>query len=62
MSYLSGQARAATVLAETDCNLLKISATLLDRASKEMQLLFLKTFAMTLIQRLSKSIKKNRER
>ncbi|MBW1804197.1 MAG: protein kinase [Deltaproteobacteria bacterium] len=59
MSYLSGQARAASVLAETDCNLLKISATLLDRASKEMQLLFLKTFAMTLIQRLSKSIKKN---
>jgi serine/threonine protein kinase len=59
MSYLSGQARAATVLAETDCNLMKISATLLDRASKSMQLLFLKTFAMTLIQRLSMSIREN---
>jgi len=59
MSYLSGQARAATVRAETDCNLLRISATLLDRSSKSMQLLFLKTFAMTLIQRLSKSINEN---
>jgi eukaryotic-like serine/threonine-protein kinase len=57
MSYLSGQARAATVVAETDCNLIKISATLLDKASKEMQLLFLKTFAMTLIERLSKKIR-----
>ena len=59
MAYLSGQARVATVLAETDCVLMKISATLLDRASKSMQLLFLKTFSITLIQRLSKSIEKN---
>ena len=58
MALLGGQARAATVLSETDCSLLKISATLLDRSSQSMQLLFLKTFARTLIQRLSKSLDK----
>ena len=61
MSYLSGQVRAATVSAETDCILIKISATLLDRSSQSMQLLFLKNFAMTLVQRLSKSGKKEGE-
>ncbi|MFH1488989.1 MAG: serine/threonine-protein kinase [Pseudomonadota bacterium] len=54
MSYLSGQTRAATVAAETDCILLKISATLLDKSSDSIQLRFLKNFAMTLLQRLSK--------
>jgi serine/threonine protein kinase len=53
MAYLSGQARAATVLAETDCILMEISATLLDRSSESIQLLFLKSFAKNLIQRLS---------
>jgi len=57
MAYLSGQARAATVLAETDCILLKISATLLDKASDSIQLRFLKEFAMTMLMRLSKSMK-----
>jgi len=56
MSYLSGKARIATVLAATDCILLKISATLLDKASDSMQLLFLRNFALTLIRRLSKDI------
>ena len=56
MSYLSGQSRAATVAATTDCILLKISAVLLDRSSESIQLLFLKNFAMTLLQRLSKKI------
>jgi serine/threonine-protein kinase len=55
MAYLSGQARAATVLAETDCILMEISATLLDRSSESIQLLFLKSFAKNLIQRLSMS-------
>ena len=55
MAYLSGQARAATVLAETDCILMEISATLLDRSSESVQLLFLKSFAKNLIQRLSMS-------
>jgi serine/threonine-protein kinase len=54
MSYLSGQSRAATVVAETDCIFLKISAMLLDRAASSIQLLFLKKFALTLIRRLSK--------
>ena len=55
MAYLSGQARAATVLAETDCILMEISATLLDRSSESIQLLFLKSFANNLIHRLAKS-------
>ena len=57
MSYLSGASRAASVLAYTDCFLIKISATLLDKASESIQLLFLKNFAMTLLTRLSKSKK-----
>jgi serine/threonine-protein kinase len=56
MSYLSGQSRSATVAAETDCILLKISATLLDRSPETIQLLFMKNFAMTLMKRLSKAI------
>ena len=59
MSYLSGQARAATVVAETDCILLKISATLLDKSSESMQVVFLRNFAMTLSNRLSaKNVKR----
>lgn len=54
MSYLSGQSRAASVVAETDCVFLKISAMLLDRADSSIQLLFLRKFALTLIRRLSK--------
>jgi len=34
MAYLAGDARAATVLAGTDCTLMKISATLLERSSE----------------------------
>jgi serine/threonine-protein kinase len=56
MAYLSGDSRTATVKAETDCILLKISAMLLDKSSQEVQLLFLKRFAMTLLHRLSVSI------
>lgn len=59
MSYLSGESRAATVMAETDCILIKISATLLDKSSENIQLHFLKNFAMTLLQRLSKRNVKN---
>ncbi|MFH1990964.1 MAG: serine/threonine-protein kinase [Pseudomonadota bacterium] len=53
MAYLAGDARAATVLAGTDCVLMKISATLLERSSESVQLLFLKRFAMTLLSRLA---------
>ena len=56
MSYISGGSRSATVVAETDCILLKISATLLDRSPDSIQLLFMKKFALTLLQRLSKKI------
>ena len=62
MSYLSGQSRAATVRAITDCILLKISATLLDKSPESIQLQFLKNFAMTLLDRLSKSTQKKSEK
>lgn len=58
MAYLSGDSRTATVIASTECILLKISAMLLDKSSQEIQLLFLKRFAMTLLRRLSVSISK----
>ena len=54
MAYLASDARAATVVAGTDCVLLKISATLLQKSSESVQLLFLKRFAMTLLSRLAK--------
>jgi len=53
MAYIRGQARSATVVAETECILIKISATLMDRSSKNIQLLFYKNFATTLIDRFS---------
>jgi eukaryotic-like serine/threonine-protein kinase len=53
MAYISGQIRTATVVAETDCILLIIEAPILDRASESIQLLFLKKFALTLVNRLS---------
>ena len=55
MAYLQGQSRMATILAETDCILLKISGTLLDKSSESIQLLFQKNFAITLVKRLSKT-------
>ena len=53
MAYICGQARSATVSAETECVLIKISATLMDKSSKDIQLLFYKNFATTLINRFS---------
>jgi len=58
MSYLSGEARVATVTADTDCILMKISANLLDRSPESIQLIFLKNFAMTLLRRLSRSLRR----
>jgi serine/threonine-protein kinase len=55
MAYLSGKSRAASVVAATNCILMKSSATLLDRSPLEIQLLFLRQFALTLLTRLSKS-------
>ena len=53
MAYIAGQARTATVLAETDCILVKISAALMDKSSSDIQLLFYKNFARTLVNRFS---------
>jgi serine/threonine protein kinase len=61
MAYLSGDPRTATVVTDTDCILMKISAMLLDKAPQEIQLLFLKRFAMTMLRRLSASQKKSNQ-
>ncbi len=53
MAYLSGDSRVASVTADTDSILLRISSTLLDKSSKDIQVLFLKRFGMTLLRRLS---------
>jgi serine/threonine protein kinase len=53
MACIAGQARIASVLADTDCILMKINATLIDRSSESIQLLFFKNFATTLVKRLS---------
>jgi serine/threonine protein kinase len=55
MACIGGQARVATVVADTDCIVMKISATLLDGASDSVKFLFFKNFAMTLVRRLSKN-------
>jgi eukaryotic-like serine/threonine-protein kinase len=55
MAYLSGQPRAASVKALTDCTLLKISASLVDRLPENIQILFLKSFAKTAVDRISKN-------
>jgi serine/threonine-protein kinase len=61
MAYLSGDSRVASVAACTDTILLKISSTLLDKSSKDIQLLFLKRFGMTMLRRLSMSLDKYKQ-
>jgi len=53
MAYLSGRPRAATLKAVTDCILMKISAVLMDGVPAAVQLLFMKSFALTLVNRIS---------
>jgi eukaryotic-like serine/threonine-protein kinase len=53
MAIIGGQTRSATVVAATACVLLRISATLLDRSSSAIQLLFYKNFAIKLVRRIS---------
>ncbi|MDJ0988910.1 MAG: serine/threonine-protein kinase [Desulfobacterales bacterium] len=55
MAYIAGQARNATASTATECLLMKINATLLDKAPESIQLLFFKNFARTLSYRLEKS-------
>jgi serine/threonine-protein kinase len=61
MAYLSGDSRVASVTADTDSILLRISSMLLDKSSKDLQLLFLKRFGMTLLRRLSVSLGKYKQ-
>ncbi len=53
MAYIGGQARVATVTADTDLVLMRVSATILDRAPGPIQLLFFKNFAKFLVKRFS---------
>jgi serine/threonine-protein kinase len=55
MAYIAGKARVASASAHTNCLLMKISATLMDKAPEAVQLLFFKNFARTLSYRLEKS-------
>ena len=61
MAYLSGGSRVATITADVDSILLRISSMLLDKSSQDIQLLFLKRFGMTLLRRLSVSLEKYKE-
>jgi CRP-like cAMP-binding protein len=54
MAYIAGQARFATVLADTDCILMEIDPAFMERLSTSIQFLIFKNFAMTLVRRLSK--------
>ena len=58
MAYLTGEARSATIISKEECILLKISSTLLNGLSEDIQLLFFKNFTQTIIERLSKGSKK----
>ncbi|MFC1488937.1 protein kinase [Thermodesulfobacteriota bacterium] len=55
MAYLSGLPRVATIRAITDSILIKISAALMDRLPESIQILFLKSFAKTTVDRISKN-------
>ena len=55
MAYLTGEARTATIITKEECILLKVSSTLLEGLSKDIQLLFFKNFTQTIIKRLSKA-------
>lgn len=55
MALIGSQKRIADVIADTECLLLKLSSSLLDNASDSLKHLFFKTFAVTLVQRLSVS-------
>jgi serine/threonine protein kinase len=58
MAYLTGEARSATIITKEECIILKISSTLLNGLSEDIQLLFFKNFTQTIIKRLSKGATK----
>ncbi|SHI99683.1 serine/threonine protein kinase [Desulfatibacillum alkenivorans DSM 16219] len=53
MAFIACQPRVATVTADTDCMLMRISATLFDRSPPPVQLRFFKNFATILVRRFS---------
>ena len=55
MAYLASQPRSATVVAETNCTLMKMKVALLNKSSESVQLLFYQRFAKTLAHRLNTS-------
>jgi signal-transduction protein with cAMP-binding, CBS, and nucleotidyltransferase domain len=55
MAYLASQPRSATVIAETNCTLMKMKVALLNKSSESVQLLFYQRFARTLANRLNTS-------
>ena len=55
MGYLKKTKRSASVRAKTDVGLLRVNATLMERASRDCQLRFYKVFAHTLIERLTRT-------
>jgi serine/threonine-protein kinase len=58
MALIGGQTRAANVIADMDCVLMKISANIFDQSPQSSQLLFFTNFARTLARRLSEAAEK----
>jgi len=58
MGYLSKTKRTASIKAKGIVNLMRVNATLMERASKDTQLKFYQVFVKTLIDRLAKSNEK----
>ena len=52
MGFISGEKRTATVVSKTDVWVMKVNASLIERASVNCQLRFHKTFLQTLVSRL----------
>ncbi|HEX7964790.1 MAG TPA: serine/threonine-protein kinase [Gammaproteobacteria bacterium] len=58
MGYLNKTKRSATVRAKSDVSVLRVNATLMEKASRDCQLRFYKVFAHTLIERLTHTTEK----
>lgn len=59
MALLRGEPRSATVVTQTDCLFIEISATLLEKLPPAIQLLFYKNFSSSLAERLARSSPKD---
>lgn len=56
MAFLGGQPRVANVIADMDCVLMKVTANLLQKLPDSIGLLFFRSFAKTLVRRLTNSL------